>query len=103
MLTIAGKPVAQVKHGLRHLVVSPPAAVTLDQCRRRLAEGAGMDLHRQSLDAAIFIELYGEDDSAAAGRGSKLGAAVLPVEIARPTKRGGEPQDLGGVGGFFHK
>ena len=58
----------------------PAAAVPLDQRRRRLAEGAGVDVHRQPLDPAILVELDGQTDPAAAGRRANLGAAVFALE-----------------------
>jgi hypothetical protein len=55
----------------------------LDQSSRCLPEGAGMDLHRQSLDATILVELDGQANATAASWRAHLRAPVLMVELMR--------------------
>jgi hypothetical protein len=72
-------------------------AVLIDQRRRRLAERASMDAHRQPRDPAVPVELDGKIDPAAAGRRAQVGAPVLALERLGLAKRRREPENLGGV------
>src|SRR5881394_1406168 len=80
----------------------PAGAVPRKQCGRRLPEGAGLDMHRNSLDPPLFIELDNEVDLAAAGPRLKLGAAVLPLQHLRLVEGRSQPQDLGRVEPLGH-
>jgi hypothetical protein len=46
---------------------------------------------------SLFIQLYGRGDAAAAGWGSKLGAAVRILKLARVAERRRQSQDFGRV------
>src|SRR5438067_5827722 len=102
IVMLARQPAAQRQHRLRHLVMGSAAAVPLDQRRRGLAEGAGVDLQRQALDPPVCVELDGEHDPAATGRRMKLRAAILSLERIWLLERGREAEDLGRVEWLRH-
>lgn len=56
------------------------ASGLLQQRRRRLSEGAGVDLLGERENAAVLIHLNGRADAAAAGRRPTLGRAVLALQ-----------------------
>src|SRR5580765_7816081 len=91
---IARQPVAQAQHGPGDIVVGPATAMPFQQCRRSLPERAGMNLHRQALNAPFAVELYRKDDTAAAGRRANLGATVLALQRVSLLQRSREAQYL---------
>src|SRR6185295_4828706 len=99
---LAGEPAAQRQHRLGNLVMGAAAAMPLDQRCRRLAESAGLNLHRDALDAAVTVELYGHADAAAASRRADFGGTILAIEVVRFAQRCGKPENFSRIEWLAH-
>jgi len=86
-LIVFRKPAAQRQHRFRNLAMGPAAAMPFEERRRGLPERTGLNLHREPLDSAAWIELDRKDDAATASRRTKLCAPILSFQLARLAER----------------
>ena len=84
------------------LFARPALGRRRDQSGAGLAERAGADLLAQLGDRPLLDHDLG-DDRASAGRCSKFGAAVGPLQLVRRVERGREAKDFGRVERRAHR